>query len=78
MFRIANSSGYSTLDCEIDIRTRYHSAKIEIRISTAEHPYNNGGSSISIVKKVVSGRTCNLWVLPTVQSSNYNLSLIHI
>lgn len=72
LFRIANSTGYSTLDCEIDFRTKYHSAKIEIRISTAEHPYNNGGSSISIVKKVVSGRTCNLWVLPTVQSSNYN------
>lgn len=72
LFRIANSTGYSTLDCEIDFRTRYHSAKIEIRISTAEYPYNNGGSSISIVKKVVSGRTCNLWVLPTVQSSNYN------
>lgn len=72
LFRIANSTGYSTLDCEIDFRTRNHSAKIEIRISTAEHPYNNGGSSISIVKKVVSGRTCNLWVLPTVQSSNYN------
>lgn len=72
LFRIANSTGYSTLDCEIDFRTRYHSAKIEIRISTAKHPYNNGGSSISIVKKVVSGRTCNLWVLPTVQSSNYN------
>lgn len=72
LFRIANSSGYSTVDCEIDIRTRYHSAKIEIRISTTEPPYNNGGSSISIVKKVVSGRTCNLWFLPTVQSSNYN------
>ena len=72
LFRIANSNRYSTLDCEIDIRTRYHSAKIEIRISTNEHPYNYGGSSISIVKKVVSGRTCNLWVLPTVQSSNYN------
>lgn len=72
LFRIANSNGYSTLDCEIDIRTRYHSAKIEIRISTAEHPYNNGGSSISIVKKVVSDRTCNLWFLPTVRSSNYN------
>ena len=72
LFRIANSSRYSTLDCEIDIRTRYHSAKIEIRISTAEYPYNNGGSSISIVKKVVSGRTCNLWFLPTVQTSNYN------
>lgn len=72
LFRIACSSGYSTIDCEIDFRTRYHSAKIEIRISTMEHPYNNGGSSISIVKKVVSGRTCNLWVLPTVQSSNYN------
>jgi hypothetical protein len=72
LFRIANSNGYSTLDCEIDIRTRYHSAKIEIRISTEQYPYNNGGSSISIVKKVVSGRTCNLWVLPTVQTSNYN------
>lgn len=72
LFRIACSSGDSTIDCEIDFRTRYHSAKIEIRISTAEHPYNNGGSSISIVKKVVSGRTCNLWFLPTVQSSNYN------
>lgn len=72
LFRIACSSGYSTIDCEIDFRTRYHSAKIEIRISTEKYPYNNGGSSISIVKKVVSGRTCNLWFLPTVQSSNYN------
>lgn len=72
LFRIANSNGYSTLDCEIDIRTRYHSAKLEIRISTAQYPYNSGGSSISIIKKVVSGRTCNLWVLTTVQSSNYN------
>lgn len=72
LFRIACSSGFSTIDCEIDFRTRYHSAKIEIRISTAEHPYNNGGSSISIIKKVVSGRTCDFWFLPTVQSSNYN------
>jgi hypothetical protein len=72
LFRIACSSGNSTIDCEIDFRTRYHSAKIEIRISTNEHPYNNGGSSISIIKKVVSGRTCDIWVLPTVQSSNYN------
>lgn len=72
LFRIACSLGYSTIDCEIDFRTRYHSAKIEIRISTNEHPYNNGGSSISIIKKVVSGRTCDIWFLPTVQSSNYN------
>lgn len=72
LFRIACSSGYSTIDCEIDFRTRYHSAKLEIRISTNEHPYNNGGSSISIIKKVVSGRTCDFWFLPTVQSSNYN------
>ena len=72
MFRIANSSGYSTLDCEIDFRTRYHSAKLEIRISTQQYPYNSGGTSISIIKKVVSGRTCNLWFLPTVQTSNYN------
>lgn len=72
LFRIANSSGYSTLDCEIDFRTRYHSAKLEIRISTQQYPYNSGGTSISIIKKVVSGRTCNFWVLPTVQTSNYN------
>ena len=72
LFRIANSSGCSTLDCEIDFRTRYHSAKLEIRISTQQYPYNSGGTSISIIKKVVSGRTCNLWVLPTVQTSNYN------
>lgn len=72
LFRIANSSGYSTLDCEIDFRTRYHSAKLEIRISTLQYPYNSGGTSISIIKKVVSGRTCNFWVLPTVQTSNYN------
>ena len=72
LFRIANSSCYSTLDCEIDFRTRYHSAKLEIRISTSQYPYNSGGTSISIIKKVVSGRTCNLWVLPTVQTSNYN------
>lgn len=72
LFRIANSLGYSTLDCEIDFRTRYHSAKLEIRISTQQYPYNSGGTSISIIKKVVSGRTCNLWVLPTVQTSNYN------
>lgn len=72
LFRIANSSGYSTIDCEIDFRTRYHSAKLEIRISTAQNPYNSGGTSISIIKKVVSNRTCNFWVLPTVQTSNYN------
>lgn len=72
LFRIANSSGYSTIDCEIDFRTRYHSAKLEIRISTAEYPYNSGGSLISIVKKVVSGRSCNFWILPVVQTSNYN------
>ena len=72
LFRIANSSSYSTLDCEIDFRTRYHSAKLEIRISTAQYPYNSGGTSISIVKKVVSGRSSNFWILPTVQTSNYN------
>ena len=72
LFRIANSLGYSTIDCEIDFRTRYHSAKLEIRISTAQYPYNSGGSSISIVKKIISGRSCKFWILPTVQSSNYN------
>lgn len=72
LFRIANSSGYSTLDCEIDFRTRFHSAKLEIRISTAQYPYNSEGTFISIVKKVVSGRSCNFWILPVIQTSNYN------
>ena len=72
LFRIANSSGYSTIDCEIDFRTRYHTAKLEIRVSTAQHPYNSEGTSISIIKKVINGRSCKFWVLPTVQSSGYN------
>lgn len=72
LFRIANKSSYSTVDCEIDLRTRFHTAKIEIRISTNQYPYNSEGSSISIVKKVISGRSCRLWVLSTVQTSDYN------
>lgn len=72
LFRIACSAGFSTTDCEIDFRSRYHSAKLEIRIATARYPYNDGGTSISIIKKVVSDRTCDFWFLPTVQSSNYN------
>ena len=72
LFRIANKDSYSTVNCEIDLRTRYHSAKIEIRITTAEVSYGEGKSSISIVKKVASGRSCNLWILPTVQTSGYN------
>ena len=72
LFRIANSNGHSTVDCEIDLRTRNHSAKLEIRIVTSQYPYGADGSSISIIKKVINGRSCNLWVLRTVQSSNYN------
>ena len=72
LFRIANKDTYSTVNCEIDLRTRYHSAKIEIRISTSDVSYGEGKSSISIVKKVASGRSCNLWILPTVQTSGYN------
>ena len=71
LFRIANSNGYSTVDCEIDLRTRNHSAKLEIRIATPQYPYG-AGSSISIIKKVINGRSCNLWVLQTIQSSGYN------
>ena len=72
LFRIANSYTYSTIDCEIDFRTRYHSAKLEIRISANNPQYGASGSSISIIKKVINGRSCNFWVLPTVQSSGYN------
>ena len=72
LFRIANSNTNSTLDCEIDFRSRYHSAKLEIRIAVGGLPYGANSSVISIVKKVINGRSCNFWVLPTVQSSGYN------
>lgn len=72
LFRMANSMQNNTTDCEIDLRTRYHSAKLEIRITTADPPYGTGHSSISIIKKVINGRSCNFWVLKTVQSSGYN------
>lgn len=72
LFRIANSNTNSTLDCEIDFRSRYHSAKLEIRIAVGGLPYGADHSVISIVKKVINGRSCNFWVLPTVQSSGYN------
>ncbi len=72
LFRIANSNTNSTLDCEIDFRSRYHSAKLEIRIVVGGLPYGANSSVISIVKKVINGRSCNFWVLPTVQSSGYN------
>lgn len=72
LFRIANSNSNSTVDCEIDLRTRYHSAKLEIRIATSEPQYGNNGSNMSIIKKVINGRSCNFWFLETVQSSGYN------
>lgn len=72
LFRIANSNNNSTVDCEIDLRTRYHSAKLEIRIATSKPQYGNNGSNMSIIKKVINGRSCNFWFLETVQSSGYN------
>ena len=45
---------------------------MEIRIATNQYPYSSDGSSISIIKKVINGRSCNFWVLETVQSSGYN------
>ena len=72
LFRIANNNGYSTIDCEVDLRTRYHSAKLEIRITTSKPQYGNNGSNMSIIKKVINGRSCNFWFLETVQSSGYN------
>ena len=68
--RIGNSSGYSTLDFEIDFRGRYYSAKIEIRITTGSVAY--GTSNISIVKKVISGRSCGIWYVQTKNSSGYD------
>ena len=51
---------------------RFTNSKSFCRIATPQYPYGENGSSISIIKKVINGRSCNLWVLKTVQSSNYN------
>lgn len=72
LFRIANSSGYSTLRVDIDIKTRYHRAVLFVDIKSDQYPYGNNGTSVYISKFQVNGQSARLWYKMTKQSSGYN------
>ena len=72
LFRVANSSPYSTLRIDVDVKTRYHAAILHIDIETHLHPYGAGGSSITIHKQTCNGRSGTFYYKRTVQSSGYN------
>lgn len=72
LFRVANKKGYSTTNLEIDFRSRYHEAKLLIRITTQDVCYGEGKTSASFLKSIPYGRTGNFWVVSTVASSDYN------
>ena len=72
LFRVANSSAYSTLRIDVDVKTRYHAAILHIDIQTKQYPYGDGGSSITIHKQTCNGRSGRFYYKRTVQSSGYN------
>ncbi len=72
LFRVANSSKYSTLRIDVDVKTRYHAAILHIDIQTNQYPYGDGGSSITIHKQTCNGRSGRFYYKRTVQSSGYN------
>lgn len=72
LFRIANSTGYSTLRVDIDIKTRYHRAVLFIDINSGQYPYGDNGTSISISKLQLNSSGARLFYKMTKQSSGYN------
>lgn len=51
LFRIANSTGYSTAMVDIEIKARYGRIRLYIDIKTNQHPYGNKNSTIYITKE---------------------------
>ena len=72
LFRIANSSSYSTLRVDIDIKTRYHRAILYVDIVSGQYAYGNNGTSVYISKFQVNGQSARLWYKITKQTSGYN------
>lgn len=72
LFRIANSSGYSTLRVDIDIKTRYHRAILYVDIVSGQYAYGDNGTSVYISKFQVNGQSARLWYKITKQTSGYN------
>lgn len=72
LFRIANSSGHSTLRVDIDIKTRYHRAILYVDIVSGQYAYGDNGTSVYISKFQVNGQSARLWYKITKQTSGYN------
>ena len=72
LFRIANSSGYSTLRVDIDIKTRYHRVILYVDIVSGQYAYGDNGTSVYISKFQVNGQSARLWYKITKQTSGYN------
>mgnify|MGYP000171725543 FL=1 len=72
LFRIANSSGYSTLRVDIDIKTRNHRAILYVDIVSGQYAYGDNGTSVYISKFQVNGLSARLWYKITKQTSGYN------
>ena len=73
LFRIANSSGYSTAMADIEIKARYGRIRLWVDIRTPEHPYGDG-DNIYITKEPWSNNWSSrrIWYKRTQVTSGYN------
>lgn len=73
LFRIANSSGYSTAMADIEIKARGGRIRLWVDIITPEHPYGDGGD-IYITKEPWSNNWSSkrIWYKRTQVTSGYN------
>lgn len=73
LFRIANSSGYSTAMADIEIKARRGRIRLWVDIITPEHPYGDG-DNIYITKEPWSNNWSSkrIWYKRTQVTSGYN------
>lgn len=73
LFRIANSSGYSTAMADIEIKARCGRIRLWVDIRTPEHPYGDG-DDIYITKEPWSNNWSSkrIWYKRTQVTSGYN------
>lgn len=73
LFRIANSSGYSTAMADIEIKARRGRIRLWVDIITPEHPYGDG-DDIYITKEPWSNNWSSkrIWYKRTQVTSGYN------
>ena len=73
LFRIANSSGYSTAMADIEIKARKGRIRLWVDIRTPEHPYGDG-DDIYITKEPWSNNWSSkrIWYKRTQVTSGYN------